>query len=200
MRLAVVLALTIALAGAGCRTMTGRSAGQWADDRAVTARVKARLATVGAHTLTRVHVDTYEGIVYLTGGVPSAEMKERAEALVRSVSGVREVVGNLHVPDGVAASPPTERSDSARDPLRARFPGIVRLDAESGTPGWTRYGAYDVAGRRVATVYAFTDGTTGTAGDLPASGLVVDHVSILDGASRYVVLWHVTAERANRLR
>jgi osmotically-inducible protein OsmY len=45
--------------------------------------VKARLARVGAHTLPRIHGDTYEGIVYLTVGTPSAGMKERAEALVR---------------------------------------------------------------------------------------------------------------------
>lgn len=197
---ALALVLAALLATAGCQTMTGRSAGQWANDRAVTAKVKARLAVAAPRLLTRVHVDTYEGVVYLTGGLPTSGMKQRAEDLARTVTGVRQVVSNLYVADAVAASPPTERAASARDPLRAQFPGITRLETESGTPGWTRYAAYEASGRRIATVYAINDGALAAIPDLGAGGLPIDHVSLIGGAPRYVVLWHLTVDEVSRLR
>lgn len=112
------------------------------------------------------------------------------------MSGVREVVSNLRVADAVAASPPTDRAGAPRDPLRARFPGIVRLDLETGTPGWTRFVAYDRAGRRVATVYAVTDDSLP---DLAAAGAAIDHVSLVGAGPRYIVLWHITVDEVSRL-
>ncbi len=201
---ALVLALALALASAGCQTLTGRSAGQWVDDRAVTARVKARLAAAGASTLTRIHVDTFHGIVYLTGVVEDPELKARAEAIAEQVPSVRLVVNNLHVSQEapVAASPPAER-DLERHPVLAHLPGIHRLDLDSGTPAWTRYAAYDAAGRRVATVYAVTDRSPQGVADLDARGLKIDHVSFYPSAGSapsYVVLWHLDVDEAARLR
>ena len=58
----------------------------------VSAFVKAKLAAMDAGTVTRIHVDTYEGIVYLTGGVTSSEMKRQEEKTAREVPGVEQVV------------------------------------------------------------------------------------------------------------
>ena len=217
----VLLALAAALATSGCGTLTGRPLETWAQDRGLTARVKARLAAVEPGTLTRIHVDTYESIVYLTGGVTSSEMKRRTETIARGVPGVEQVVNNLHLAgegalveaaSDVSASPATgtvRRASTPRDrghPLAQRFKGIASIDLETGTPGWTRYTAYDAKGRRVATIYSLTPGEltkTGAANELTAAE-GIDHVSIyrqpIPGAVQYdLVLWHVSREDAARL-
>jgi hyperosmotically inducible protein len=188
-----------ALVAGGCQTMTGRSAGQWVDDRAVTARVKARLAWMGVARLTRVHVDTYEGIVYLTGGVDSAEQKRRAEEVTRDVPSVRLVVNNLHVvvDDAVGgASPRTDagRAAPARTSSAPPIEELARLDVETGTPVWTRYAGYDAQGRRVATVVAVATDHLVQHGvpEVPVQG-EVDRIDLRPdpaGGRAFLVLWH----------
>jgi hypothetical protein len=218
----VLLALAAVLVStSGCAVLTGRPLETWAQDRGLTARVKARLAAAEPTTLTRIHVDTYESIVYLTGGVTSSEMKRRIETVSRGVPGVEQVVNNLHLAgegalveaaSDVSASPATETVRSAttpRDrghPLAQRFKGLASVDLETGTPLWTRYTAYDANGRRVATIYSLTPGEltkTGAANELTAAE-GIDHVSIyrvpIPGGVQYdLVLWHVSREDAARL-
>lgn len=81
----------------GCRSATGQTAGQVIDDASITTQVKARLAADEAKTLTRVDVDTENGVVYLNGVVDDAAMKTRAERIARSEEGVKRVVNNLQV-------------------------------------------------------------------------------------------------------
>jgi hypothetical protein len=222
---ASVLALLVLVATGGCGALTGRPLETWAQDRGVTARVKARLAAADAGTLTRIHIDTFESIVYLTGGVTSTEMKRRAEEIARGVPGVEQVVNNLHLAGANAlaaaesdvmalpsASPPMEtarRAPSPRDgahPLLQRFRGLGRVDLETGTPAWTRYAVYDAGGRRVATLYTMTAGEltrNGAAGGLGADESI-DHVAIYrdvaPGSVQYdLVLWHVSREDVARL-
>jgi hyperosmotically inducible protein len=218
---AAILALSVLLATGGCGVLTGRPMETWAQDRGVTARVKARLAAMDAGTVTRIHVDTYENIVYLTGGVTSGEMKRRAETIARGVSGVEQVVNNLHlVGEGVLAAAGPEVSASpameglkrpaapqpGAHPILQRFHGLARVDLETGTPGWTRYSAYDAGGRRVATVYSVSAGElarNGAAAELTAEA-GINHVSIYrqgsPGSVLYdLVLWHVSREEVARL-
>jgi len=82
---------------AGCRSMTGKSAGTNVDDATITASVKTKLVADKASNLTRVDVDTNNGTVYLNGTVDSAEQKSRAEELARQAQGVKSVVNNLQV-------------------------------------------------------------------------------------------------------
>ena len=93
--LMTVFALTVMLAG--CQAITGRTAGQNLDDTNITTAVKAQLAQDKLSTLTRIDVDTNDGVVALNGTVESAEQRARAEQLVRKVSGVKRVVNNLQV-------------------------------------------------------------------------------------------------------
>lgn len=218
---AAVLALSLLLAASGCGALTGRPMETWAQDRGLTARVKARLAALDAGTLTRIHVDTYESIVYLTGGVTSSQMKRTAEKTAREVQGVEQVVNNLHLAgEGALAAADTDVSASpameglkrpaiqaGNHPLLKRFSGLKRVDLETGTPGWTRYAVYDAGDRRVGTVYSVAAGElarNGAAADLTADGKI-DHVSIFrqagaPGAVMYdVVLWHVNREEVARL-
>ena len=93
--LMTVFALTVMLAG--CQAITGRTAGQNLDDTNITTAVKAQLAQDKLSTLTRIDVDTNDGVVALNGTVESAEQRARAEQLVRKVGGVKRVVNNLQV-------------------------------------------------------------------------------------------------------
>lgn len=92
----VVLVLLLT-AVTGCRSMTGRSAGQNIDDASITAAVKAKLVSDKVSNLTRVNVDTNNGTVYLIGSVDTAEQKTRAEQLAWQAKGVKNVVNNLQV-------------------------------------------------------------------------------------------------------
>jgi hyperosmotically inducible protein len=81
----------------GCQAMTGRTAGQSIDDSNTTAAVKAKLGQDKLSTLTRIDVDTNDGVVALNGTVESADQRARAEQLAREVRGVKRVVNNLQV-------------------------------------------------------------------------------------------------------
>lgn len=94
-RLMAALILTVTLGG--CQAMTGRTAGQNLDDTNTTAAVKTQLARDKVSTLTRIDVDTNDGVVSLNGTVESAEQRARAEQIARGVGGVKRVINNLQV-------------------------------------------------------------------------------------------------------
>lgn len=81
----------------GCQAMTGQTMGENIDDSSLTASVKTSLVGDKAANLTRIEVDTTNGIVSLTGVVDSAQQKARAEQLTRGVNGVKGVKNNLQV-------------------------------------------------------------------------------------------------------
>jgi hyperosmotically inducible protein len=99
MRLARTIAvlLMILVATGACQTMTGKTAGETVDDATITASVKSKLVADKASNLTRVDVDTQNGVVHLNGSVETAEQKSRAEQLARESRGVTRVVNNLQV-------------------------------------------------------------------------------------------------------
>jgi len=94
---AVAAVLVVLAVMAGCRSLTGQSAGTNVDDATITASVKSKLVADKASNLTRVDVDTNHRTVYLNGTVDSAEQKTRAEQLAWQAQGVKSVVNNLHV-------------------------------------------------------------------------------------------------------
>jgi osmotically-inducible protein OsmY len=104
MRFSKTLAATMAAVSLGlaaCATdtpATRRGAGEFADDAAVTTRVKTALANdVNFGTAMAVNVTTYRGVVQLSGFVDSAEKAARAGDVARNVSGVRSVENNVQV-------------------------------------------------------------------------------------------------------
>jgi hyperosmotically inducible periplasmic protein len=94
-RLTVTAAFLVLMTG--CRAMTGETAGQNIDDSTLTTSVKTSLAGERLNTLTRVGVETNNGVVYLTGEVETAAEKSRAGTVASQVKGVRQVVNNLQV-------------------------------------------------------------------------------------------------------
>jgi osmotically-inducible protein OsmY len=94
---AISLLLVILVLAAGCRSMTGESAGQNIDDSTITTEVKAKLSAERASNLTRVSVATANGSVSLTGIVPTVADRARAEEITRQVKGVRSVMNGLQI-------------------------------------------------------------------------------------------------------
>jgi osmotically-inducible protein OsmY len=81
----------------GCQAMTGATMGENIDDGNITTSVKTQLASDRLVTLTRVGVETNNGIVYLTGEVETAEQRSHIGSLASQVKGVKRVVNNLQV-------------------------------------------------------------------------------------------------------
>jgi hyperosmotically inducible protein len=90
-----VLAVVVLLAA--CQSSTGKTLGENIDDAGITTAVKAKLAAEKVSTLTRIDVDTNQGVVALNGTVKTVEDKVRAEQIARQVKGVRDVVNNLRI-------------------------------------------------------------------------------------------------------
>jgi hyperosmotically inducible periplasmic protein len=91
-------AFALAAALAGCSaTAQDRSTGQWVDDAALTAKVKTSLAEEDGVNLMSINVNTYRGVVQLSGFVESEEAKRRAENAANDVEDVRSVKNDLRV-------------------------------------------------------------------------------------------------------
>lgn len=106
MAAALSLVVMIASLATGCQTLTGRSAKEHFNDKWLTHETKATIVARNANALTAVDVDVNRGVVYLTGTVPTAEHKARAEQAARGVNGVRDVVSHLEVRQARPSSAP----------------------------------------------------------------------------------------------
>jgi hyperosmotically inducible protein len=97
-RLAVFLAASVILAGIGCAgTETSRSTGTYIDDDTITTKVETKLAEDSLTEAMQVDVETYKGVVQLSGFVDDEAIKDRAADLAWSVEGVKGVKNNLIV-------------------------------------------------------------------------------------------------------
>ena len=76
------------------------TAGAYAKDTEITAKIKAQLYKDPDVKGTEVHVSTLNGVVQLSGFVDSQSARNRAEQLARSVSGVVDVQNSLLLPTG----------------------------------------------------------------------------------------------------
>ena|SRR5918994_4424657 len=77
---------------------TKRTTGEFSSDAALTAKVKSAIAAdVGARTAAAINIETYRGVVQLTGFVNSREQAQRAEAAAKKVDGVRSVKNDVRI-------------------------------------------------------------------------------------------------------
>ncbi|HEX6733628.1 MAG TPA: BON domain-containing protein [Azonexus sp.] len=74
-----------------------QSVGSYIDDATITTRAKAALAEAKDVRVTQVNVETYQGVVQLSGFVDTEADVRRAAEVVRNVSGVRSVKNDLRV-------------------------------------------------------------------------------------------------------
>lgn len=96
-RIPMVLA-TAALLAAGCAsTSTQESTGQYVDDTAITTKVKAAIFNDPTLKSSEIHVETFKGVVQLSGFVSTPSMMDRAVDRAQSVGGVVSVRNDMHL-------------------------------------------------------------------------------------------------------
>jgi hyperosmotically inducible protein len=103
--LMMIFAAGLVTSAAACAaTPTRESTGGYVDDSTITAKVKADLAQDNKVSASAVNVQTYKGIVDLSGFVNSRSEISEARLVTAQVSGVKAVHDNLIV-KGVVAPP-----------------------------------------------------------------------------------------------
>ena len=92
------LIVSALLATAACApTATRESAGEYVDDAAITTKVKTVLLKDEGLKGTEIKVETFRGVVQLSGFVDSQNMATRAVADASRVSGVRSVKNDMRL-------------------------------------------------------------------------------------------------------
>jgi osmotically-inducible protein OsmY len=117
-RLMASLLTVLALALGGCTTVTGvanpgtidenygkRTLGAQVEDESIETKIAHNLRRTDARLGdARINVDSYNGIVLLTGQVPSEELKQKAREVALEVRNVRDVHNELSVSANLPAS------------------------------------------------------------------------------------------------
>lgn len=88
--LALVLALPLL---AAC----GKTVGETIDDATITTRVKTAFINDPAIGGLRIDVDTFKGVVTLSGRVKSKDEENKAISIAKSISGVTDVKSTLQI-------------------------------------------------------------------------------------------------------
>jgi osmotically-inducible protein OsmY len=85
----------------GCAVTSGReSAGEYAKDKEIAARVKTRLYADRTTKGTEIEVQSLRGVVQLSGFVDNQTARNRAGEIAATTPGVLQVYNNLLLPTG----------------------------------------------------------------------------------------------------
>lgn len=84
-----------ALTGCQSTPKDGRTAGQKVDDDRVNEQVEAALSREPVYKFSNVNVETFDGVVQLSGFVDSEQQKTRAAEVAQQVSGVARIVNSI---------------------------------------------------------------------------------------------------------
>lgn len=94
---ALFMALTL-LTAAGCgSTQTRSGTGEYVDDSVITTKVKAELLNEPGLSSAQVNVETFKGVVQLSGFVKSQADIDRAIQITRQVVGVKSVKNDMRL-------------------------------------------------------------------------------------------------------
>jgi osmotically-inducible protein OsmY len=95
--LATAVTFTLATAVGCSSTPTTEGTGQYIDDSIITAKVKAALIENDLTKATEINVETFKGIVQLSGFVSSQASANKAIELARNVGGVKGVTNDMRL-------------------------------------------------------------------------------------------------------
>lgn len=110
-RLVIPIMISVAVFLVSCSS-------QAIDDSTVTAKVKSKLAADSPTSAIKIGVDTREGVVTLSGTVPTDTEKNKAEQLARNTDGVKRVTNDIKVdPNSASASNFGEKAGEAAKDL-----------------------------------------------------------------------------------
>jgi len=94
----IILCTLLLASFMGCAgTDTKQSTGQYVDDSAITAKVKAAIFDEDSLKSRQINVETFKGVVQLSGFVDSQRNVSKAEQIARDVDGVKSVINNIVV-------------------------------------------------------------------------------------------------------
>ncbi len=94
---AFVAAVAIA-ATLGCAaTSTREGTGEYIDDTVITAKVKAAILEDPGLKVSEINVETFKGVVQLSGFVGTKAMEAKAVEVARGIAGVRSVKDDMQV-------------------------------------------------------------------------------------------------------
>ena len=93
----LVLLMLIATFVACASTRTQESPGEYVDDSVITTKVKTQLANDDFLKSFQISVETYKGVVQLSGFVDSKAAVDKAHQIASGVGGVKSVKNNLIV-------------------------------------------------------------------------------------------------------
>lgn len=91
-----VASVTFLLAACSATDST-RSTGEYTDDTAITARVKLAFVNDEQVSALDVQVETFRGIVQLSGFTDSNDLANRAATIARGVEGVKDVRNDIRI-------------------------------------------------------------------------------------------------------
>jgi len=94
---ATVILLALTLIAPLLLTACGKTVGETIDDATVTTRVKTALLNDPDVGGLRIDVDTFKGVVTLSGAVRSTAERDKAIALARRIGGVKDVKTTLQI-------------------------------------------------------------------------------------------------------
>lgn len=89
--------LVIAIVAPLLLTACGKSVGETIDDATITTRVKTALLNDPDVGGLRIDVDTFKGVVTLSGRVKSEAERDKALAIARRIGGVTDVKSTLQI-------------------------------------------------------------------------------------------------------
>ena len=94
-----ILALGILLASAwGCgATATREGTGEYVDDSVITAKVKTAIFNDSSLKVNEINVETFKGVVQLSGFVRSQADVDKAVQVARGVAGVKSVKNDMRI-------------------------------------------------------------------------------------------------------
>jgi osmotically-inducible protein OsmY len=94
-----ILVLAIVLASAwGCgSTAKTEGTGEYVDDSVITAKVKAAILNDSSLKVNEINVETFKGVVQLSGFVRSQTDTDKAVQVARGVAGVKSVKNDMRV-------------------------------------------------------------------------------------------------------
>lgn len=94
----LLLCLAAMLPLSGCAgSSTSESTGEYVDDAIITTKVKAALAGDKVVSLLDITVETFKGVVQLSGFVNTREQSEEAVKVASAITGVKAVKDSLIV-------------------------------------------------------------------------------------------------------
>ncbi|WP_333873968.1 BON domain-containing protein [Methylobacter sp.] len=97
-RFKLIIGFLLVMLIAGCAGgATYESTGEYLDDSALTTKVKTSILGDSSLKLLQINVETFKGVVQLSGFVDSASAANRAVELTRKVKGVKSVNNSLIV-------------------------------------------------------------------------------------------------------